>query len=267
MSPSPAQDDLDSGTMMQDVVLTDDSGPIWTVTINAAHKRNALNLDDRRSLIAALRKADSSSDCRAVVLTGDGPVFCAGGDIAAMPSDPEAATVGLSVLVDITNLLVRNSKPVLAAVEGGAFGLGLSMAAACDTVVAASDSRFIAAFGKLGLVADTGLHWSLTQRVGAARAKELILYATELSAADAHAIGLVSRVVEPGTAVAVARAMAAHFLETSPQMVARTKEIFSQSHFNLESVLDAEARAQKELLATPEFRRRQRDFLGQRRAR
>jgi 2-(1,2-epoxy-1,2-dihydrophenyl)acetyl-CoA isomerase len=249
------------------LVLTADDGPIWTVTINLPHKRNALDLDDRRALVAALRRADGCDGCRAVVLTGTGPVFCAGGDIAAMPTDPAAVAVRMAVLDELTALIVRNRKPVVAAVEGGAFGLGLSLAAACDTVVAAKDARFVASFGRLGLVADTGLHWSLAQRVGPARAKELILYGTELSATEAHAIGLVSRVVEPGTAAEAARTTAEAFLGTSPQMVALTKQIFAQPRFDLESVLEAEATAQATLLATPEFERRRHGFLAKRRAR
>ncbi|MDJ0015511.1 enoyl-CoA hydratase/isomerase family protein [Rhodococcus erythropolis] len=249
------------------LVLVDKSEPVWILTINQAHKRNAMGLEERRALIGALRSAEVDDSCRAVVLTGAGPIFCAGGDISAMTADPGAATMRLGVLTELVRALVRNRKPVVAAVEGGAFGLGLSLAAACDYVVAAHGARFVASFGKLGLAADTGLHWSLSQRVGPARAKELILWATELTASEAQRIGLVNDIVEPGQAVAMARERAEAFRDTSPAMVAATKAIFAQPTGDVDAVLAAETTAQLSLLQTEEFRRRQDDFLVKRRQR
>jgi enoyl-CoA hydratase/carnithine racemase len=251
--------------MSESPVLVEDSGPVWTITINRAHKRNALDLDDRRALISALRSAESSEPCRTVILTGAGPVFSAGGDIAAMTADPAAGRVRLAVVSDLVRSIAGNAKPIIAAVEGGAFGLGLSLAAACDSIVAARDARFVASFGALGLVADGGLHWSLAQRVGAARAKELILYATELTADRAETLGLVSEVVESGTAAARAKVRAQAFLHTSAPMVAATKSIFAQGDFSLDAVLEAEMCAQLRLLNTDEFRLRQKRFLNRRR--
>lgn len=243
-------------------VLIDRSTPVWTITLNLAYKRNALNLDDRRVLTEALRDADSAAQCVAVVLTGAGPIFCAGGDIAAMTSDPQLARVRMDGLTSLTNALVRNSKPIVAAVNGGAFGLGLALAAAADYVVAAQDARLVASFGEIGLHADTGLSWTLVQRVGASRAKALILWANTLSAADAHAIGLVDECVEPQTLLARATELAGRFLVTSAPMIAATKQTFAQADQSIDAILAAEAKAQAELLATEEFAKRQADFMG-----
>jgi 2-(1,2-epoxy-1,2-dihydrophenyl)acetyl-CoA isomerase len=242
-------------------VLIDRAGTVWTLTLNRAHKRNALDLPERHALIDALHAADADADCAACVLTGAGPIFSAGGDISAMPTDPDAARARLHVLTELACALIKGSKPVIAAVEGGAFGLGLSLAAACDYIVASRDARLAASFGKLGLVADTGLFWSLSQRVGPGRAKELLLFATELSATEALAIGLVSELVEPGATLARARERAQVFADASAAALAATKQIFAQPDQDIDAILAAETAAQVRLLSTEEFSRRQRAFL------
>lgn len=248
-------------------VLVSEEGAVRVLTLNRPRRRNALDLEDRQELLSALMAADAEPSCRVIVLTGTGPTFCAGGDISSMTSDRESAKVRLRVLGELTRALVRGRKPVIAAVTGGAIGLGLSLAAAADYVVADRGARFVASFGKLGLVADTGLFWSLAQRVGPARAKELMLFATELSAVDAHRIGLVSEVVEPGGSKARALEQASSLAEESPDMIAATKRIIAQADQDLDALLESEAKTQLELLATEEFARRQRDFVERRRRR
>ncbi|RNF78230.1 enoyl-CoA hydratase/isomerase family protein [Streptomyces botrytidirepellens] len=249
---------------MTDPVLVAQDGPVRTLTLNRPSRRNALDLDDRRVLLAALLDAEGDHSCRAVVLTGAQGVFCAGGDIRSMSRDRDVARARLAVVNDIARALVRSPKPVVAAVESGAFGLGLSLAAASDYVVAAADARFVASFAKLGLTADTGLFWSLSQRIGPGRAKELILLAGELTAERAHRMGLVSEVV-PGTEV-LERAMerAGQLAAASPAMVAGTKKIFAQERQDLESVLAAEAEIQVELLAGDDFAEGRAAFLERR---
>ncbi|MEV0642959.1 enoyl-CoA hydratase/isomerase family protein [Streptomyces sp. NPDC050619] len=250
--------------MTDHAVLVAQDGPVRTLTLNRPGRRNALDLDDRRALRAALSEAENDHTCRAVVLTGAHGVFCAGGDIRSMSQDPEVARARLAVINDIARALVHCPKPVIAAVEGGAFGLGLSLAAASDYVVAAEDARFVASFAKIGLTADTGLSWSLSQRVGPGRAKELILFADELTADQAHRMGLVSEVV-PGEEV-MGRAMerAGQLAAASPAMVAGTKRIFAQERQDLESILAAEAEVQAELLAGDDFAERRAAFLDRR---
>ncbi|MGH3949853.1 MAG: enoyl-CoA hydratase/isomerase family protein [Pseudonocardiaceae bacterium] len=251
--------------MTSPAVLIDQNGPIWTLTLNRPHRRNALDLDDRRILLDALASAEAEPGCRALVLTGAEGVFCAGGDIRTMSQDRTVARTRLAVVADLARALVGSTKAVIAAVEGGAFGLGLSLAAASDYVVAAEDARFVASFGKLGLVADTGLFWSLSQRVGPGKAKELLLFATELPAAEAQRLGIVNEVAPPGEVMDRACERARCLAAAAPGMVAGTKQVFAQEKQDLESLLAAETEVQLELLAGNDFAEGRRAFLARRR--
>jgi 2-(1,2-epoxy-1,2-dihydrophenyl)acetyl-CoA isomerase len=245
-------------------VLARDQGAVRVLTLNRPERRNALDLDDRRLLLAELHDAARDAACRVVVLTGAGGFFSAGGDIGSMTQDPDVARTRLEVLGSIARAIASSSKPLIVAVEGGAFGAGLALAAAGDRVIAARDARFAASFGRLGLTGDTGVLWSLSQRVGPARAKELLLLCTELSADEAHRIGLVSRTVAPGQALECAIAEAWDLCDLSATAIAATKRIFSQPEQDLDSVLDAEAAAQMELLQGEDFVRRRAQFLSRR---
>ncbi|MFD7292849.1 enoyl-CoA hydratase/isomerase family protein [Streptomyces sp. NPDC059897] len=240
-------------------------GPVHTLTLNRPARRNALDLADRRELLAGLRESERDPECRAIVLAGAGEVFCAGGDIRSMSQDPDVARERLAVVGDVARALVCSAKPVVAAVRGGAYGLGLGLAAACDYVVAADDARFAASFAKIGLTADSGLSWSLAQRVGPARAKEIILFAEDLNAAEAQRIGLVSEIVAAEKVAARARERAERLAAASPAMVAATKRIFAQEAQDLDAVLDAEAEAQVALLAGEGFAEGRAAFLERRR--
>lgn len=244
------------------VVKTDQHGATRVLTLNRPQRRNALSVDDRRELIAALDEAFTDPTTVSVVLTGAGPLFCAGGDISKMPTDGKNARVGLGVLTELVNRLVRGPKPIIAAVEGGAFGLGLSLVAASDFVVASSTARFAASFGRLGLVPDTGMFWTLTRRVGPARARELMLLTDDFSAEEGHRMGLSTELVEPGQTLVRALEIAQRLANGSPAMHAATKRIFAQAEDSLDAVLEAEAEAQVRLLATPYFSERKAEFLG-----
>lgn len=246
-------------------VLVAQSGPVRTLTLNRPGRRNALDLDDRRALLAALADAEQDRSCRAVVLTGADGVFCAGGDIRSMSRDRQIAQARLAVINDVARAVVRCPKPVIAAVEGGAFGLGLALAAVSDYVVAAEDARFVASFAKLGLTADTGLTWSLSQRVGPGRAKELVLFADELTADQAHRMGLVSEVVPTSAVMDRAVERAGQLAAASRAMVSGTKRIFAQERQDFESILAAEAEVQVELLVGDDFVEGRAAFLERRR--
>lgn len=240
-------------------------GPVHTLALNRPARRNALDLADRRELLAALRESEQDPECRAIVLTGAGEVFCAGGDIRSMSQDPDVARERLAVVNDVARALVCSAKPVVAAVRGGAYGLGLGLAAACDYVVAADDARFAASFAKIGLTADSGLSWSLAQRVGPARAKEIILFAEDLTAAEAQRIGLVGEIVAADKVAVRARERAERLAAASPAMVAATKRIFAQEAQDLDAMLLAEAEAQVELLGGEGFAEGRAAFLERRR--
>lgn len=250
--------------MRERAVLVADHGPVRQLILNRPERRNSLDLQDRRDLLAELASADENDACRAVLLNGADGVFCAGGDIRSMSPDPHVARMRLEVVNDLARALVYSRKPVVVAVEGGAFGLGLSLAAASDYVVAAKDSRFVASFAKLGLIADTGLYWSLSQRIGRGRAKELILFANAVSAEEALRTGLVSEVVPPGEVVQRALERAERLAAYAPGAVAGTKRIFAQDAQDLESVLASEADIQVDLLAGEDFAEGRAAFLERR---
>lgn len=248
------------------LVGTERDGTVQVLSLNRPQRRNSLDLADRRELIAALEAAYTDPVCRAVVLAGQGPVFCSGGDISSMTPDPQQATVRLQLVAHLARLLVRGPKPVVAAVQGGAFGLGLSLAAACDHVVGATGSKYVCSFGKIGLAPDTGMTWSLPQRVGRARARSLVLSARVVETDEALAIGLIDEIapVEQLREVAVARAAAlgAGSLPT----IAATKALLAQADDDLDAMLEAETRTQLAVFAGPDFAEGQAAFLGKRAA-
>ncbi len=170
-------------------------GAIATITLDRPESLNALNGAMRCELRAALKVAARDDAVRAVVITGAGRGFCSGADLRGGSAEREFRRV----LLDEYNPLVRAirdlPKPVIAAVNGVAAGAGASLALACDLVFAAEGARFIQAFVRIGLVPDSGSTRTLVRTLGRHRAAELIFGGEPLSAAEAHAAGLVARVV------------------------------------------------------------------------
>jgi enoyl-CoA hydratase/carnithine racemase len=234
------------------LVRVESAGPVTTVTLDDPGKRNALSLAMRDQLAKALVEADTDDRCRAVVLTGAGGTFSAGGDLSTMSPDPETARVRLEAIADVIRSVVTCSKPVLAAVDGYAYGAGLSLAAACDIVVAAPDARFCCAFSGVGLTADAGLHWSLPARVGYGRARMLIMLGTVVDADTGHRYGLVDHLAA-GASLAAATELAEQLSRRAPRSLAATKSILAEGSSGLDDVLAREAVAQQELLASEDF--------------
>jgi 2-(1,2-epoxy-1,2-dihydrophenyl)acetyl-CoA isomerase len=180
---------------MSDLVLTELRDHIGILTHNDPEKRNALSVEMRLSVAKALREFMRDDGCRAIVLCGAGDTFCAGGDMkSAISNAEEPASVRtprlLSMMHDIIRLIAEGSKPVIAAVDGHATGAGLSLAAACDYIVAGPTAKFCASFGRVGLVPDAGLLWSLPRRIGTTHARNLMLTAAAIDLETALRIGL-----------------------------------------------------------------------------
>ena len=249
---------------MSGAVRVEDRGAVRVVTLDRPERRNALDLDDRRELLAALEGADAAATVRAVVLTGAGSVFCAGGDIASMSPDPAVAGERLELVNAVARQLLTGALPVVAAVERGAHGLGLSLACACDLTVAGRGAAFAASFVRIGLTADTGLLHTLPRRVGSGRARALLLTARRVGADEALAIGLVDEVVDDGTALERAVALAADLAALGRDAVAATRRVLCDQPTDLESVLAAERDEQVTLMAGPGFLEGQAAFLGRR---
>ncbi len=228
---------------------------VAVVTLDRPEARNAMDAE----LIAALHDTfdDLHRDrsCRVVVLTGAGAGFCAGLDLKAGATPPEAeglgrAQAGLATQQSIANLVprMRSMRPVvIAAVNGAASGGGLALALASDIRVAAASARFNVAFVRVGLSGcDIGVSWLLPRLIGASRAYELMLTGRFVDAAEAERIGLVTRVVPDGEVVAAALDHAQLILANSPFGVQMTKEVmWSQLEVgSLTAGIDLENRTQ-----------------------
>src|SRR5438067_9321288 len=141
--------------IVTDCVLTQDRDDIRTITLNRPDKRNAIDLELRVVLAEALEAAMGDTSVRVVVLTGGAGTFCSGGDISTMRRQPADETVPRAQAAQrVIRAIWRGPKPVIAAVEGYAFGAGTALAIACDRVVAASDSTFSTTFTGVGLAGD-----------------------------------------------------------------------------------------------------------------
>ena len=229
------------------------SGPVLVITLNDPRRRNPLSLQLREELLATVQSARDDDGVRAIVLTGAGGFFCAGGDIASMSSERPAGVYRLHLLNQVIEAVLTVPLPVVAAVEGGAYGAGLSLMAACDHVVAADDARLCSSFGAIGLATDGGLSWSLPRRVGHGRAAEIIMFGEVVDAARAEAIGLVERVVPSGTALESAIERANLLARRSRRSLAANKAALGIDRDALRLVFDEEMRHQLELLAGADF--------------
>ena len=134
--------------------------------------------------------------CRAIVIAGAGACFSAGADLKEPIRDAADRRHRLNLLHQVVRLIVTGPKPVIAAVDGAAYGAGFSFAAACDLVVATRQAQFGAAFGRIGLMPDAGLLWSLPQRVGFGLARELVFTGRPVDGEEAKAVGIADVLVE-----------------------------------------------------------------------
>ncbi|WP_248633300.1 enoyl-CoA hydratase/isomerase family protein [Cereibacter changlensis] len=218
-------------------ILVSLTNGVATITLNRPELRNALNDEMRAELIAAFDWADASREVRAVILTGAGKGFCSGGDIGGMRArlDAPAGEVAFNGWKRQKQThrgvgVIRNlSKPVIAAVNGAAFGLGLDMALACDFIIVADGAKLSMSFIKRGLVSDGGGMYFLPRRVGLSKAKELILTGRVVEPEEALSIGMVDRIATPETLLAEAQAWAEELSQGSPAAVALTKAILDQT--------------------------------------
>jgi 2-(1,2-epoxy-1,2-dihydrophenyl)acetyl-CoA isomerase len=236
-----------------DEVLQADMDGAFVLTLNAPEYRNACSPEMRIELLQRLREATEASRCKVIILTGAGDHFCSGGRLPeGQAPDPERTRRNGAYLHDIARILHAGPKPSIAAVEGVAYGAGFAMAMACDYVVAGEGARMCASFGKVGLVADTGIAWTLPQRVGGAAARDLLLTGREVRGPEMQAAGLADELVAPGQALAAALVAARRYDSTAPLSLAATKHMLASCH-SLEAVLAMEAEEQPRLTMTQDY--------------
>ena len=240
---------------------------IATITLDRPDARNALDATLRRELLAAIRAAGRDRAVRVVVLTGAGSAFCAGQDLreTAGPGAPPLSAVLRETYNPLILAMRRLDKPIVAAVNGVAAGAGMALALACDLRIAADTASFVLAFGRVGLVPDSGTTWFLPRLVGPARAAELALIGDPLSAADAERWGLVNRVVPVAELPAEARTLALRLAAGAPRALAMTKRALNRSfEAGLEAQLEDEASLQGIAGRTADHREGVAAFLAKR---
>jgi 2-(1,2-epoxy-1,2-dihydrophenyl)acetyl-CoA isomerase len=224
---------------MAELISLDRKDGIVTLTLNDPERMNAFSADMRRQLIQRFTELNDDDECRAIVLAAAGPNFSAGGDLKAF----NETTVrqcrtrlkrGGALLV---REMIAGAKPIVAAVEGYAFGAGLALAAASDYVVAGRGAKFCCAFTKVAFIPDLALMYSLPNRVGYAKAKQLIALADTFDVERALQLGVVDEVVQTGEALMSALRVAERFAAGPPLAFEMVKSVFARG---LEAMIQAE---------------------------
>jgi 2-(1,2-epoxy-1,2-dihydrophenyl)acetyl-CoA isomerase len=246
-------------------VETRRDGAVLTITLNRPDVLNAFNSDMHRGLAAALKDARDGG-VRAVVLTGAGRGFCVGQDLTEFREAPGDIGSRLRGNYHPNIRAIRAlEKPVIAAVNGAAAGAGMSLACACDLRVAADSATFVPAFINIGLIPDSGGSYFVTRLLGPARAFEWLASGRRLTAAEAHAWGLVSEVVETDALAARAAELAAQLADLPTRGVGMTKRLLDHAvTASLDEQLEREAQLQAAATQTEDFKEGVAAFLEKR---
>jgi 2-(1,2-epoxy-1,2-dihydrophenyl)acetyl-CoA isomerase len=241
-------------------------GAVATITLNRPQARNALNVEMKNSLLAALGRAAADPAVRAVVITGAGDAFCAGQDLREHGEFLAAGGQALDTVRRHYNPIIMAiatmPKPVIAAINGSAAGAGVSLALACDLRVASRGASLLMAFARVGLGADSGSSWTLQRLAGTARAAELLMLAEPVPADQALAAGLVTSVVDDDELADAAGALAARLAAgpTAAYAAIKTALAFAATH-DLAEALEKEAQLQEDLGRTADHRAATSAFL------
>jgi enoyl-CoA hydratase/carnithine racemase len=236
---------------MNDVVRLERQGALAILTLNLPEKRNALAEALYLRLAETIQALHDDDSCRAIVLTG-GRNFSAGGELDGLDTNPQVMRTGMRQGHRVIRLIVTGRLPVIAAVQGAAFGAGLSLASACDFVVAEPGTQFGAVYGKVGVMPDWGVLWTLPRRIGMPRTKKMLMFSQVLDGAQAHAIGLADELAEPGLALEHAIDLGKQLAQAAPGPLAATKALIARAQ-GLDALLDWEADSQALLIASEDF--------------
>lgn len=243
---------------------------VVTLTLNRPDRLNALSPDMLAQLSEALLRIAGDANVRALVLTGAGRGFCAGGDVKRMADGaidydaPDAAAI-LRQKMEVARLLHELPQPTVAMVNGPAAGAGLALALACDLRLAGASARFVTGFARVGLPGDFGGSYFLTAALGPAKARELYLTGDAVDAATAERIGLVLRTVPDAMLAEQAQALARR-LAAGPPLAYRymKRNLDAARTQSLSSVLDLEAEHQAAASRSADHREAARAFLDKR---
>jgi enoyl-CoA hydratase/carnithine racemase len=239
------------------MLRTETTDGVLTVTLARPERRNAIDGELAAALREAFEAAADDAAVRALILTGEGRAFSAGGDLSRFERDwdPREFRHDSHRLTSLITLLERLEKPTVAAINGAVTGAGTQLALVCDVRLAATGARFIYREGRLGIIPSHGGVTRLVKLIGLARARDVLLGGEELSAEQAHAVGMVTEVVADDALLDAARARVALMLERSPQAYAAAKRLlWLAANVDLESGMVAEGLAQSLLIGTDEHK-------------
>jgi enoyl-CoA hydratase/carnithine racemase len=210
-----------------------ESSQIKLLTLSNPGVRNALSPAIYAAGIEAINHADSSQEVRAVIITGEGESFCAGGNLQRLlhnrTQPPSVQAESIDGLHGWIEAIRACRKPVIAAVEGAAAGAGFSLALACDLIVSSQDAIYVMAYSTVGLSPDGGGSWQLARQLPRQLATELLLTGERISAPRLHALGVVNQLTDKGQALAIALQVAEKLSARAPNVLASIKELVSDA--------------------------------------
>ena len=231
-------------------VIIERAGPVLEITLNRPEKKNALTGAMYQAVETAFRSADGDPAIRVVLLTGTGDTFTSGNDIKDFQARAaiNEATHASPFLTALSSL----KKPLVAAVNGAAIGVGTTMLAHCDLVIAAQSARFVMPFTSLGLVPEAASSLLFPRLIGHQRASALLLLGEAIDADTARDWGLVYRVVADPELLTVARSVASRLAILPPEAVRRTKDLMKNGHPDVTGRIEQELLLFRDRLRSPE---------------
>jgi 2-(1,2-epoxy-1,2-dihydrophenyl)acetyl-CoA isomerase len=250
-------------------LLVERDGAIANLTLNRPDAANALDIDLARSLLAAALECENDPAIRCVTLTGNGRLFCAGGDVAYMAGAGDKTAAATSELASTLHLAMshfaRMNKPLVTIVNGPAAGAGYGMALSGDVVLMARSASFTPAYGMLGVSPDGGLTWLLPRLVGLRRAQEIIIANRKVGAEEAEAMGQITRAVDDDALAAEGAAIARKLATSATGAIGTVRSLLLASYGNSwETHLELESRGIAAAIAGPEGREGVAAFLAKR---
>ncbi|MFF9913915.1 enoyl-CoA hydratase/isomerase family protein [Streptomyces sp. NPDC013457] len=255
--------------MTDDLLHAVENGVSW-ITLDRPEAMNAVTWDQRERIIALLGEASADPDVRAVVVTATGRGFCAGADLRGGPPSGERVPGDVARTIRqgaqrFIGAVLDCEKPVVAAVNGTAAGIGAHLAFACDLVLAAESAKFVEVFVRRGLVPDGGGAYLLPRLIGPQRAKELMFFGDAVSAREARELGLVNRVVPAEELEKTAREWAERLAQGPTRALALTKQLVNASlDVDRATAFAAEAAAQEINMTTRDANDGVRSFVERR---
>ena len=250
---------------MENIVTVARTNAVAWVAMNQPERRNALVPEMRDALIAAFEQLADDAGCRAIILGGGDRSFCAGGDLSSLPAgDTLASRKRMTQAHRLLRLITDSSRPVIAAVDGAAFGAGMSLALACDYIICTERARFCTAYSNVGLMADMGMLWSLPQRVSAGQMRRLLFTSAVVDGDEALRLGLADELVAADALSQKALDLAAQFAAAPPLSVALTKAALTHLPGPLHTVQTLELDGQSQLFSSADFTEGRSAFLEKR---